>query len=171
MLYHDYVRLSPEALPIIRNAYKFIFTKFGIEWIKLINDTSVDISLLVPRLPHEILFAIGGWINASACNSIEIYDNRAGRWIQSNQLDDHLGRRAYHRAVSIGNKIYCIGGYCNNEYYNTCAVLDLNTRKWKEVFLSRFFLNIQEFICVSIYVPNSNARFCFFFFVAVVDIR
>lgn len=133
MLNSNYVRSSPEAMPIIKTAYKFVSKSNGIDWMEWIKDRSVDITLLVPRLPHALLFAIGGWVNSSACNLLEAYDNRADRWIRLDQFDDMLGRRAYHRAVFIENKIYCIGGYCNSEYYNKCAVFDLITKKWKEV--------------------------------------
>lgn len=130
---NDYVRSSPEAMTIIKAVYKFVSKSNGIKWFEWIKDRSVDISLLVPRLPYELLFVIGGWVDSSACNLLEIYDNRADRWIRLDQFEDTLGRRAYHRAVAIENKIYCIGGYCNTEYYNKCAVFDLNTKKWKEV--------------------------------------
>lgn len=133
VLKNEYVRSSPEAISIIKIAYKFVTKSNGVDWMAWIKDRSVDISLLVPRLPNELLFVVGGWVNSSACNLLEIYDNRADRWIQVDQFEDPHGRRAYHRAVFIENKIYCIGGYCNSEYYNKCAVLDLNERKWKEV--------------------------------------
>lgn len=127
------------------------------EWVK---DRSVDISLLVPRLPYELLFVIGGWVNSTACNLLEIYDNRADRWIQMDQFDDPHGRRAYHRAVAIENKIYCIGGYCNSEYYNKCAVFDLNKKKWKEVILTisdQFQTKIIGFLFILTVVPNLNS--------------
>lgn len=133
MLNNDYVRSYPEAMAIIKTAYEFVCKSNGVEWIDWIKDRSVDISLLVPRLPHELLFVIGGWVNSSACNLLEIYDNRADRWIQMNQFEDPHGKRAYHRAVVIEDNIYCIGGYCNSEYYNKCAVFNLSEKKWNEV--------------------------------------
>lgn len=136
MLNNDYVRSCPEAMSIIKIAYKFITKSNAVEWMEWIKDRSVDISLLVPRVPHELLFVVGGWVNSSACNLLEIYDNRADQWIQMDQFEDPHGRRAYHRAVVIENKIYCIGGYCTSEYYNKCAVLDLNSKKWHEVLLT-----------------------------------
>jgi hypothetical protein len=35
-----------------------------------------------PRIPHEILFAIGGWSGGNPTNFIETYDTRADRWIK-----------------------------------------------------------------------------------------
>lgn len=133
MLNNNYVRSSPEAMAIIETVNRLIFKSNGIEWIK---DRSEDITFLVPRLPHTLLFAIGGWVDSSACDLLEIYNSRADRWIRFEQFDNTFGQRAYHRAVNIGNKIYCIGGYCNNEYFNKCAVLDVIKREWKEVRLN-----------------------------------
>lgn len=149
MLNNDYVRSSPEAMSIIKTAHKFVSKSNVTQCMEMIKDRSVDISLLVPRLPHELVFVIGGWVNSSACNLLEIYDNRADQWIQLDQFDDKLGRRAYHRAVAIENKIYCIGGYCNSEYYNQCAVFDLNTFKWNEVLL----IITIGFLCISMCCP------------------
>lgn len=123
------MRFCPEAKPIISTAYKFVSDLDEIDWI---NDHEIDISLLVPRLPYDILFAIGGWFDGSACTLFEAYDIRADRWIEF-QCDDPNGPRAYHSAAVIEHKIYCIGGYSGNEYYNKCTVFDVETKTWKEV--------------------------------------
>ena len=39
-------------------------------------------SWLSYRVPHEILFAIGGWSGGSPTNFIETYDTRADRWVK-----------------------------------------------------------------------------------------
>lgn len=121
-------------MSIIAPVYEFVLDRLETDWIEWITEHSLDVSFVVPRLPHEVVFAMGGWLNSSACNLMEIYDNRADRWTQLHQFDDQLGRRAYHRAIAIESKlVYYIGGYCNNEYYNKCVVLDLSTKTWKEV--------------------------------------
>lgn len=33
-----------------------------------------------PRLPHELLFAFGGWSGGSPTPVVEVYDCRADRW-------------------------------------------------------------------------------------------
>jgi hypothetical protein len=35
-----------------------------------------------PRIPHEILFAVGGWNKEGLKNSIETYEARTDRWIK-----------------------------------------------------------------------------------------
>lgn len=55
----------------------------------VLNDT-----LLQPRVPYDVLFAIGGWSAGSPTNFIETYDTRADRWLLS--VDTDLVPRAYH---------------------------------------------------------------------------
>lgn len=129
VLNHRYVRLCPAAKPIINTAYKFVSDLDGIDWL---NERDLDISSLVPRLPCSILFAIGGWLDGSACDMFETYDNRADRWIELRFVDP-CGPRAYHSAAVINDKIYCIGGYSGTEYYNRCTMFDVTTKTWKEV--------------------------------------
>lgn len=134
------MQLSPEAKPIISTAYKFVSDLDEIDWL---NERDTDISLLVPRLPSDVLFAIGGWYDGSACILFETYDVRADRWIEFH-FSDPNGPRAYHSAAVIGPKIYFIGGYSGSEYYNKCTVFDVETKLWREVttFFSIFFCKL-----------------------------
>lgn len=147
MLNYSYVRLSPEAKPIVNTAYRFVSDLDEIDWS---NERDLDVSSLVPRLPYSILFAIGGWFDGSACNMFETYDNRADRWIEF-QFNDPFGPRAYHSAAVIDNKIYCIGGYSGNEYYNRCTVFDVTTKIWKEVNFHFIFFFIS-FYQINLYI-------------------
>lgn len=63
-----------------------------------------------PRVPHEILFAIGGWSGGSPTNFIETYDTRADRWVKVEEVDP-TGPRAYHGTAVVGYNIYVIGGF------------------------------------------------------------
>lgn len=133
---HSYVQFCPEAKPIIATAHNFMCDFDEIDWV---NDRDLDVSLLVPRLPHEVLFAIGGWYNGSASSLFETYDIRADRWIEFNFGDPH-GARAYHSVAVIGPKIYCIGGYSGSEYYNRCTVFDVERKLWTE---ARVFFGVK----------------------------
>ena len=47
-----------------------------------------------PRVPHEIMFVVGGWSGGSPTNVIETYDTRADRWIMVDSPDKggtHIG--------------------------------------------------------------------------------
>lgn len=89
--------------------------------------------LAIPRLPHEVIFTIGGWFDGGPRSMIEAYDTRADRWIKVSE-EDPDGPRAYHGAAAIDHKIYCIGGYNGIENFNSCRVFDVVERKWQEVF-------------------------------------
>ena len=53
------------------------------------EDKEVDIThpLARPRIPHEVMFVVGGWSSGSPTNAIETYDTRADRWILIEQPD------------------------------------------------------------------------------------
>lgn len=156
VLNHNYIQMSPEAQKIVTRAYRFVSDFDAIDWMK---NSDQDLSLLVPRLPYDILFAIGGWFEGSACSLFEVYDCRADRWIKFNYGDPH-GPRAYHSSVVIGNHIYCIGGYSGSEYYNRCTMFDLDTKTWKEVLKKSFLMEKFRDI-FHVYIIFNN----FFFFI------
>ncbi|CAG5102462.1 Similar to KLHL10: Kelch-like protein 10 (Homo sapiens) [Cotesia congregata] len=70
--------------------------RFGLINSKIIskpsNRTSEKYSR--PRIPYEILFAVGGWSGGSPTSFIETYDTRADRWFLSVNTD--VVPRAYH---------------------------------------------------------------------------
>ena len=40
-----------------------------------------------PRMPHEVLFVIGGWSGGSSTDIIETYDTRADQWLVCRPID------------------------------------------------------------------------------------
>lgn len=88
--------------------------------------------IAMPRLPHDVIFAIGGWSCGQARAYVEVYDTRADRWITLPN-EDPQGVRAYHGCVVVDHKIYCVGGYNGIEYFNLCTVFDAVKKTWKEV--------------------------------------
>lgn len=86
----------------------------------------------LPRIPHEILFAIAGWSNGAPQSCIESYDSRADRWNRM-PYEDPIGARAYHGTVVLNKRLYCIGGFDGTQYFNTCSMFDPETFLWKEI--------------------------------------
>lgn len=79
----------------------------------------------IPRLPHEVLFAIGGQIGNYNNVLIETYDLRSDRWVDVPQeISARRGRRCYHGSIVIGKKIYCIGGFDDLSYLSSCQVFN-----------------------------------------------
>ncbi|UYV78786.1 KLHL10 [Cordylochernes scorpioides] len=85
-----------------------------------------------PRIPYEILFAIGGWSGGSPTNYIETYDSRADRWIRVPDVDP-AGPRAYHKCAVVGYDIYVIGGFDGVVYFSGCRCFNAVTKTWREV--------------------------------------
>ncbi|KAL9924242.1 kelch-like protein 10 [Glossina fuscipes] len=126
---HPYVLECEEAKPLIVETFKFMYD------LDIMNPASGELTtppLAMPRLPHEVIFAIGGWSGGTSKGCIETYDTRADRWVNI-PAEDPAGPRAYHGTAVIGYKIYSIGGYDGVEYFNTCRVFDAVKKTWKEI--------------------------------------
>ncbi|XP_036321452.1 kelch-like protein 10 isoform X2 [Rhagoletis pomonella] len=126
---HPYVLQCDDAKPLIVETFKFMYD------LDIMNPSSGELTtppLAMPRLPHEVIFAIGGWSGGTSKGCIETYDTRADRWVNI-PAEDPAGPRAYHGTAVIGYKIYSIGGYDGVEYFNTCRVFDAVRKNWKEI--------------------------------------
>ena len=73
------------------------------------GDLDLNDPLARPRVPYEIIFAVGGWSAGSPTSFMETYDARADRWFLSPGSD--VTPRAYHGLVSLNNLIYMVGGW------------------------------------------------------------
>lgn len=76
---HPYVAGNEECRPAIIETLKFLFD------LEMITQKDMEITtpeIARPRVPHEILFAIGGWSGGNATDFIETYDTRADRWVK-----------------------------------------------------------------------------------------
>ncbi|ENN74765.1 kelch-like protein 10 [Dendroctonus ponderosae] len=105
----------------------------------------LDTYLTRPRIPYDILFAIGGWSAGSPTSFVETYDNRADRWLVSKDTD--IVARAYHGMCSFGEKIYLVGGFDGNEYFNTVRCFDPSNHTWSDcacMYYSRCYVSVVE---------------------------
>lgn len=126
---HPYVAQCAAARPLIIDALKFLHD------LDLISTRKVEMStpdLALPRLPHDVIFAIGGWSSGLPQTYIETYDTRADRWIRVLE-EDPAGPRSYHGTAVIGERIYCIGGFDGMEYFNTCRMFSAVSKQWREI--------------------------------------
>nr|QTM97704.1 KLHL10 [Sinohyriopsis cumingii] len=124
---HPYVRDSDACKPVIIETLKFLYD------LDMDEEKEVDLNnpLARPRVPHEILFVVGGWSGGSPTNIVETYDTRADRWIVCDALD--AGARAYHGTAAIDKLIYVIGGFDGVEYFNSVRCYDPVSKTWSEV--------------------------------------
>ncbi|KAL1139483.1 hypothetical protein AAG570_006467 [Ranatra chinensis] len=126
---HPYVVGNEQCRPIIIDTLKFLYD------LEMITQKEGEVStpeIARPRLPHEVLFAIGGWSGGSPTNYIETYDTRADRWIKVEEVDS-TGPRAYHGTAVIGHDIYVIGGFDGMDYFNSCRCFNAVTKTWREI--------------------------------------
>ncbi|XP_073968534.1 kelch-like protein 10 isoform X2 [Rhodnius prolixus] len=84
----------------------------------------------LPRIPHEIVFAIGGWSNGSPTNRIETYDVRANCWFPFHKRD--FLSRAYHGVICVNSLIYVIGGFNGSVHFNSVRCFDPVLGFWTE---------------------------------------
>ncbi|KAJ8940240.1 hypothetical protein NQ318_016696 [Aromia moschata] len=126
---HPYVSSCEESRPMIIETLKFLY---DLEMITHRDGEVVTPEIARPRVPHEILFAIGGWSGGSPTNFIETYDTRADRWVKVEEVDP-TGPRAYHGTAVVGFKIYVIGGFDGMDYFNSCRCFDAVEKTWKEI--------------------------------------
>lgn len=128
---NKYVANNEEVRPIVLEAMKFLC---DLQSLSNTSNEFITPSMAVPRLPHDIIFAIGGWSEGSPQSCIETYDTRADRWIRVPPFfEDPKGPRSYHGTAVIGTKIYIVGGFNGTEYFNTCSRFDPVKKTWKEI--------------------------------------
>lgn len=126
---HPYVSSCEESRPMIIETLKFLY---DLEMITHRDGEVITPEIARPRVPHEVLFAIGGWSGGSPTNFIETYDTRADRWVKVEEVDP-TGPRAYHGTAVVGFKIYVIGGFDGMDYFNSCRCFDAVEKTWKEI--------------------------------------
>ncbi|XP_050043672.1 kelch-like protein 10 [Dermacentor andersoni] len=85
-----------------------------------------------PRIPHEVMFLIGGLMAGGPTAYMERYDTKADRWIKVEAVDPE-GPRAYHKCAAIGNDIYVIGGFNGENYFSSVRCFNAHTKKWRSV--------------------------------------
>lgn len=103
---NEFVEKDPEAKPIIIETMRFLNDLDALPMTKTLKTPD----LAVPRLPHEIILAVGGWSEGAPQTYIESYDSRADRWVRVFP-EDPAGPRSYHGTAVIGTKVYCVGGF------------------------------------------------------------
>lgn len=81
---NKYVENDPEARPIVLETLRFLC---DLETMSSKSNEFVTPALAVPRLPHEVIFAIGGWSEGAPQAVVESYDTRADRWVRLEHED------------------------------------------------------------------------------------
>lgn len=119
---HEYVKACGEEIrPLIRDALQVLHR------LESNQDQSFHV-LTRPRLPHQILLAVGGWSGGSPTNVIEAYDSRADQWVNVSAKFEAFAKerpRAYHGVIYVDGNVFILGGFDGQSYFNTIRRLDL----------------------------------------------
>lgn len=132
---HPYVKDSEDCRTLVIETIKFLYD-LGLSLQSGREDKEKETVLMEsplakPRVPHEIMFAVGGWSGGSPTNLIEAYDTRADRWVKVDTVDV-IGPRAYHGCVVLNGLIYIIGGFDGMEYFNSVRVFNPANKTYQE---------------------------------------
>ncbi|CAG7819407.1 unnamed protein product [Allacma fusca] len=126
---HPYVHGNEGCRPIVIETLRFLYD------LEVITERDGEIptpSIARPRIPHEVLFAIGGWSGGSPTSFIETYDTRADRWIRVEEVDSN-GPRAYHGTIALGFDIVIVGGFDGVDYFNSCRAFNAVKKTWRDL--------------------------------------
>ncbi|RWS24731.1 kelch-like protein 10 [Leptotrombidium deliense] len=89
-----------------------------------------EVKHMKPRIPDEIIFAIGGWLEGVPTTLVETYDIRTNRWFESKI--SHQFPRAYHGIQILHGIIYIVGGTNGQEILSTLHCYDPSSGKWHQ---------------------------------------
>ena len=88
------------------------------------------------RIPDEIVFTFGGWVNewlrqpSGPSKLTEVFDIRSNSW--NNHNFKMPAKRAYHGMEAIDNNVYLFGGYDGEKYHNSTEVFSLEDGRWQQ---------------------------------------
>ena len=85
--------------------------------------TAFEGKIVVSGGCRRLKSGFGNWRNIVLLKSVEVYDFYENKWTY---LPDMIEERRNHASVSMGNKLFVIGGYGNL----TCEVFDSYSRKF-----------------------------------------
>ncbi|XP_072574751.1 kelch-like protein 10 isoform X1 [Paramormyrops kingsleyae] len=122
---NHFVKANVACRPIIEDVLK---TMYDLDDGPACSDFANP--LIRPRLPSEMLLAVGGW-SRHRLNRINAYDTRADRWVDVTQEDDKPN--SCHGTVYVNGYVYCIGGYDGTHTVNTVHRFNTITRAWQQV--------------------------------------
>ncbi|KAH7966654.1 hypothetical protein HPB49_018274 [Dermacentor silvarum] len=125
---HKFVSDNESCRPLVIDTLRFLYDLD----VVVHNDEVPTPMFARPRIPHEVMFVIGGWMAGGPTAYIESYDTKADRWIKVEAVDPE-GPRAYHKCAAIGNDIYVIGGFNGEDYFSSVRCFNAHTKKWRSV--------------------------------------
>ncbi|KAH9383169.1 hypothetical protein HPB48_023995 [Haemaphysalis longicornis] len=126
---HRYVAGNEACKPIVTDSLRFLHGPS----VGARNDqVRTTPALARPRIPHELMFVIGGWMNGGPTTCIESYDSQADRWVKVESVDP-AGPQAYHKCAVIGYDIYVIGDFNGQDFIRSVHCFNAHTKTWRSI--------------------------------------
>ena len=96
------------------------------------NNTAATLEshLTKPRMPskrREVLFAVGGWCNGDAINTVECYSVQDNAWKSVAPMSK---RRCGVGVAVLGDTLYAIGGHDGTNYLSSVECYNTRTDQW-----------------------------------------
>ncbi|KDR07508.1 hypothetical protein L798_02824, partial [Zootermopsis nevadensis] len=126
---HPYVTENEACSPVILETHAFLR---DLQMMSKEDKDFVTPRIARPRIPQDILFAIGGRYEGGVTDVIEAYDARADRWSVVEAVNS-IGLRVLYGTAVLGFNIYVIGGHDGGEKLRSCHCFNAVTKTWREV--------------------------------------
>ncbi|XP_075535018.1 kelch-like protein 10 [Dermacentor variabilis] len=123
-----YVAEDEACRPLVIETLRFLY-----DLDVMVHNEEVPTPIFArPRIPHDMMFVIGGWMSGGPTAFTESYDTKADRWIKVD-IADPLGPRAYHKCAVLGFEIYVIGGFNGEDYFSSVRCFNAETKEWRSL--------------------------------------
>ncbi|KAH6938087.1 hypothetical protein HPB50_006665 [Hyalomma asiaticum] len=84
----------------------------------------------LPRLPHCMLFVVGGWSNGVPLSSTQVFDPLVNSWV-SHEDPSAFGPRAHHAVTVHKRRVFVVGGMRQQECLRSAMSYDMDSLEWK----------------------------------------
>ncbi|XP_049947717.1 kelch-like protein 10 [Schistocerca serialis cubense] len=126
---HPYVEGNRECRPVMLEALMLLYRRENPGGPAAL---AAPHPLSRPRVPYEVVLAIGGWTGDGSTACFEMYNTRTDQWTEVWE-EDPAGPRAYHDIVVIGSDVYVIGGFNGRTVFRSCRCFNAAVQEWREV--------------------------------------
>ncbi|KAK8786871.1 hypothetical protein V5799_023356 [Amblyomma americanum] len=131
---NKYVADSEACRPLVIDTLRFLY-----DLDVVVHNDEVPTPLFVrPRIPHEVMFVIGGWMAGGPTTYIESYDTKADRWIRWTMIAPMHSQRSDACATTHDGYVYITGGFSGDECLSSAERYDPTTDQWTAIASMRY---------------------------------
>lgn len=122
---------KPAALKQIVDEFAMMNAHYGNALVAMLERAGgwarvrLNLRLYNPRVANQVAMLYGGYQQGYPSNTLKVFDWREGRWYEMSL--HHQFQRVFHQVVSIGRRLYVIGGFDGHVPRNQLLQIDLAT--------------------------------------------